>query len=943
MTKHHKNMTHMKYLFDKIGITSILLAIFAVVLYGCTDDDLDVGIDTGATVNKTVEQMNANIRAFQKLLAAQAEELTVKSCVQLTTSTYQVELSDGNSFTVLTSITTLGDTEGPTTYYPVISAMKSNGTYYWTLDGEYLTLAGEKVEVIDGETPVVDIDAAGYWTVTYGGITQQLETAGEGTVKSLFAEIITADASQVKFSLRGDVHTITLLRSSSSGSTTIEPTGTLRRPITPDYPAWFIHIDCWNTADPQAIIDLIPDDIRPYVIFNIALSSSQDDDGNFAKVAYGYETAKSWLRTCAENNVWATVQGSSGGGCLWPDYSSYSQFKGSLFEEFFQDYPNFLGFVYAEQGWGFDGYNSSSDERLQHFAGLMQLSHEYGGYLVVSYFLPEWASNMSGVGMIKRNANLADACRNYPENYIPCEKFTQTTGFLDMESTSLGVFVSGFSQNYGIRYDQCGWYQDDGGWNGDYDYPMAAGALPIIEHITFTGQTVFDGPELIWQQCFKEGSTSSAGDGYTKRNWETYSQFDNIYQDIYRKILDGTIRILSRQEVIERTKVVVVNDISPTGASKWDPGYSAPANLFEGLYKMDEDGTQSDSHLFFKKTGRYPAIPTVAELADNLANSFEVQINASQFTSGTGWGNVQIKQNQFNTLFPEEFTADGMYVGRNENTWVAYNCYADTKTASIPFKYNTAEQMDLAFGKYSVAVIKEYASKVNFYLTNYTEGGSGVTDVIKISGSTSQPTYTYTNRVSGNSCTVSDDWTDGVLTLTVKHNGALDLTVNCSGTATDRETSYTEANIGIPASPDIYDGPRQYEAENFEYQNVSSVVKEAISTSGALLNYTALGYMNFGQSASAAVRDYVTVNNDGSYAVRIKYSAPSATIDTVDLYINGTLVASPEFTQTSSGDDPWEVVSVGVNLNEGSNKVELKANAAAAGSFYIDNMVVESL
>ncbi|MBO6143896.1 MAG: hypothetical protein J6O54_01375, partial [Prevotella sp.] len=50
----------------------------------------------------------------------------------------------------------------------------------------------------------------------------------------------------------------------------------LRRPITPEQPAWIIHIDVWNYADPQKIIDMVPEDVRPYVIFNIATSSSDE-------------------------------------------------------------------------------------------------------------------------------------------------------------------------------------------------------------------------------------------------------------------------------------------------------------------------------------------------------------------------------------------------------------------------------------------------------------------------------------------------------------------------------------------------------------------------------------------------------------------------------------------------------------------------------------------
>jgi len=92
----------------------------------------------------------------------------------------------------------------------------------------------------------------------------------------------------------------------------------LRRPISPQQPMWLVHIDTWNWADPQKIIDLVPMDVRPYVVFNISLSINHDaETGQWLTVEYGYETAKSWLRTCAENQVWAMIQPSSGGSATF--------------------------------------------------------------------------------------------------------------------------------------------------------------------------------------------------------------------------------------------------------------------------------------------------------------------------------------------------------------------------------------------------------------------------------------------------------------------------------------------------------------------------------------------------------------------------------------------------------------------------------------------------
>ena len=45
-----------------------------------------------------------------------------------------------------------------------------------------------------------------------------------------------------------------------------------RRPVDSQHPLWFIHCDVWYKADPQKIIDLIPEDVRPYICLNLSLS-----------------------------------------------------------------------------------------------------------------------------------------------------------------------------------------------------------------------------------------------------------------------------------------------------------------------------------------------------------------------------------------------------------------------------------------------------------------------------------------------------------------------------------------------------------------------------------------------------------------------------------------------------------------------------------------------
>lgn len=713
----------------------------------------------------------------------------------------------------------------------------------------------------------------------------------------------------------------------------------LRRPISPQQPAWFIHIDSWNQADPQKIINMVPADIRPYVVFNISISINHDRlTSKWLQAEYGYEIAKSWLRVCAENRVWAMIQQSSGG------FQHFSQSDLTVYEEFYRDYPNFIGFNYAEQFWGYDGslqppssgsYDPLSPpwaDRITLFANLLQLSNRYGGYLAVSWCPNQWNPNINPIGMLKRNAAFAAACRNYTENYILCEKYTQQTYQHDMESTCMGAYMSGYAGQYGIRYDETGWTDSTG---THANFTPATGIAPHLEHAMLTGQTVIDGPELIMTQSSRELGTGSTPDGFTTRRWEFYPQFYNVNVDVFRKILDGHVRIPTRREVIDRTKVVIINNV---GSGTNQDQYSTPQTLFEGLYRMDSDGNYEFNKSFFKKTGRYPAIPVVYQLDDADANSFAVQVNKSDFA--TRWPNIASKITEFNTLFPSEYTGT-LYAGRHENGWVTYNPFktSQTATASIPFKYNTCTSMELSYSQYSAGVIKEYSNRLNVYLNNYDNvPGTGLkTDIIRINGAGTQPTWSYTDRGSHTASNVTAGWSGGVFTLTVQHNGALDITINCAGSATGRLTAYTPAVLNAPAIPPVYAGPLQHEAEHFDYKSISGNTPNGVS--GTVHNYTGQGYLRFGTNAAASIRDTVNMPYAGTYQLRTRYSLTGGNVNSIGIYVNGSLVVTPVFNVTDSL-GAWAVQTQNIMLNTGNNVIEFRANTAAANGVYFDNMII---
>ena len=81
----------------------------------------------------------------------------------------------------------------------------------------------------------------------------------------------------------------------------------------------------------------------------------------------------------------------------------------------------------------------------------------------------------------------------------------------------LGAYLSGYSGQYGIRYDNTGWTDATG---TNQNFTLASGGAPTLEHAMLTGETVTDGPETIPTQASHEISTTTTADGYTTRRWD---------------------------------------------------------------------------------------------------------------------------------------------------------------------------------------------------------------------------------------------------------------------------------------------------------------------------------------------------------------------------------------------------------------------------------------
>ncbi len=718
-----------------------------------------------------------------------------------------------------------------------------------------------------------------------------------------------------------------------------------RRPIDNEHPLWMIHIDVWNQADPQKIIDLIPADIRPYVCMNLSLSCSyKTEDNMYERPRYAVRTYRSWASVCQQNGLWFTCQPASGGHTHIQDNDL------ETFEYFFKTYPNFLGWNYAEQFWGFnvaDNKSSATDvSRWALFAKLVEMSHKYGGFLTVSWCGGIYHMNTNPIAELKRNKNFLAACQKYPEAILFLYKYTHCSSFYNNESVCWGPFVSGLTKNYGVRYDNCGW--NDAlmkllGENHNKKYPGSAGIGTVMEQTCVNGGAVWDGPELIWrEECFQNLNNSTV-DGYTRRNWGTYPNFKGIWLDMWRKIIDGTMYIPTREEILDKTKIVVIND-------KADD-YTAWDDLYDGVYKQNDpfnrgNGRWEDNLCYFKSTGRYGAIPIVTGLYDDKAKAIPVQVKKSNYTQR--WGTQDKKMADFNEQYPEVSTGD-LYVNRYRNQLVTYTPYSymnskKTAQATIPLRYNTCEALQLNYAKLSSGIIREYADHIDFYLNNYRSDTTAVqTDVIVVTGVASTPSYKLTKHstgAAGQSATVTTayDAEAKTFTLNVKHMGPLDLTINCQGDAVRDAAALPiieQKTLPMPKQPEPFIGPIIIEAENMDYKSVQEVKITPFGGYAPEVNdFSALGFVRMGTSTGGALRHQLKLKQGGNYVVKVRYCNASKE-GTMKATINGT-TSQLKIEKCSLND--WRYATVNATLKE-SNDLVL-ANSQGI-NMLIDQIVYE--
>lgn len=189
------------------------LLMCGLLLFGCGDkyddsalrNDLNDLENRVAKLEELCKQMNTNISSLQKIVEALQDNLSISKVEQISDG-YIIHFSDGSTATIKNG----KNSEDA----PIIGVKKdTDGIYYWTLDGEFIVVDGQKIKAqgtdgnngadgSDGVTPKLEIQE-GYWWISYDNGTNwtQLGKATGEDGKDADSIKITQDENNVYFEL----------------------------------------------------------------------------------------------------------------------------------------------------------------------------------------------------------------------------------------------------------------------------------------------------------------------------------------------------------------------------------------------------------------------------------------------------------------------------------------------------------------------------------------------------------------------------------------------------------------------------------------------------------------------------------------------------------------------------------------------------------------------
>lgn len=428
--------------------------------------------------------------------------------------------------------------------------------------------------------------------------------------------------------------------------------------------------------DPLKLWNTIPDDLKDNtVILLIAERSIKDnvieegtEDVNAIRTWY-----KKQVEFCNKNKIPCAVQNLNG------ETSTYDRIPLSFWKELAEENEYLVGFNGAELYNRFNGgVDNNGDEymsdliRMGASMGVSMMwtdTNVFGNHGVLMDWLEEEDSVLGNA--MKDNHEYVSMM--YKESY----------GNPSTDALYLGLWLTGYCDNWGVASDWWHWQLDGNGTM--FDEPGSVGGW---------GQTLV-WPENMYSQDIIRVASMGAASYKSEPQW--YSVASNgdrtpAYQysvmPTLQKLCSGEINIPTREEVAERTKLVV----------KGTENFSA--TIYDESYSQ-----------LYPKTGQYGIVPLVPNTVDNETlkeMGFEYIVEEP------------LTEEMLQEVYPEEKYSGNAWAENWGDTWYMMNSSEDKdvrQSATVETKIGNLT-VDMTPHTYAVAVSRS-DSMVDLILSNY--------------------------------------------------------------------------------------------------------------------------------------------------------------------------------------------------------------------------------
>ncbi|OQR63397.1 hypothetical protein B6E66_13685 [Streptomyces maremycinicus] len=476
---------------------------------------------------------------------------------------------------------------------------------------------------------------------------------------------------------------------------------------------------------------------------------------------------------------------------LWGESPTKPSDRWEWIEKLYQTYPNFVGTVVSEL-----------TNTLDDLPTALKLAHEYGGFHVLGSMEE---ANLLGARL--ENADYYASVKDYAQNFIFDPK-DMHENFDTANAQALGLWLSGVVGNWGPYFDGYAYYGC-----GIFGQGSSSASLSRGDRCSRSQ------PESVYAMGMLDQWQNGATVFHLENQIDVPASDSRYSPTFYQSVLPAMRYMLrhsgpTKDEVAAATRVAFSEAKGRITAAPDTVKARNARTTFYDLYEKAPDALGSQGLWYYlRASGRYGMIPRLPKLADQaVVDQFPTVVtteNYNKFIAG------DTKEAFFNSLYPAVSQGDAFVQHRN-GTWLAYNShYWDNvrQDASFDLSGDAFTQVDLPeMDPHTFAVVDQsdgdgrLSMLIDNYRTDRTQDllrDGGKRDMEFIDGfnkyaylpnpsddtlrtttvkvhAASKPLLTISGYDGHYTYTQKWDPNTGIYTLTLKHNGVVNVDLTTS-------------------------------------------------------------------------------------------------------------------------------------------------------------------